>query len=275
MSAHPLDDAFAKFDAAHEHFETLITEAREFLAGDEKPYSESLELNQRDSYISVIAHFKEHPSLRFSTRVGDVVHNLASALDNAMFALAELRTGREIEQTSFPLYGDIRDYRRFRQKRSCWLRHLTVADRALIQRCQPYRGGDFAFYHPLAQLYRLWNRDKHRTLNVTYAMVAEYGFELTVVQDIASIGQPIFRLGAVEEGTEVARFPFVADGPAPQVKLKTEVALDIGVDNGLRIRYLLRDIGNAVEAILDRVSEAFPESPTYEQWAADHFPASE
>jgi hypothetical protein len=273
--AHPLDDAFAKFDAAHKHFETLIAETRDFLGGEEKPYSESLELNERERYISVVTHIKRYPSLRFSTRVGDIVHNLASSLDNAMFALAELRAGREIEQTSFPMYGGIRDYRRFRARRNCWLRHLTTADRALIQRCQPYRGGDFAFYHPLAQLYRLWNRDKHRTLNVTFAMVAEYGYELTVVRDIASMGQPIFRLGAVEDGAEILRFPFVPSGPAPEVKLDTEVTLDIGVDNGLRIRYLLRDIGTAVEVILDHVSKAFPESPTYEEWAAAHFPTPE
>ncbi|MFN2627564.1 MAG: hypothetical protein ABR569_02870, partial [Gaiellaceae bacterium] len=142
---HALDSAFAKFDAALKHFETLTAEATAFLTREDKPYAESMHFNAGENYVSVVAEIREQPPLRFGTIIGDVVHNLASALDHAMFELARLRTEREIEQTSFPLYGSIRDYRRFRQRRSCWLRHLTVADRTLIQRFQPYRGDDFAF----------------------------------------------------------------------------------------------------------------------------------
>ncbi|MFN2629416.1 MAG: hypothetical protein ABR569_12390, partial [Gaiellaceae bacterium] len=119
-----------------------------------------------------------------------------------------------------------------------------------------------------AQLYRIWNQDKHRTLQPTFAMVAEYNFKLAVVQDIAAVGTPRIRAGVVKDGAEVLRIPVTPDGPSPQVKLQTGITLDIGIDDGLRIPPLLASIGDPVQHILNRVSDAFPESPTFDEWRA-------
>jgi hypothetical protein len=267
--AHPLEGAFAKFDAALEHFETLTDEADAFLHREDKPYDLTMEFDERESCFTLIGHVFELPPLRLSTRIGDVVHNLACALDHAMFELGRFRAGREIDRTFFPIFGDVRGYRKFRRRRNSFMRHLTVRERTLVNRVQPYRGGDFAFNHPLAQLYRLWNQDKHRTPHLTLAMIAEYGFELVLVQDVAAIEKMEVRLGAVVDGAPVLWIYVVPDGPSPQVKLKSEVTMDIAIDEGIRIRSLLAAIGDWVETILNViVKEAFPESPSWDVWKA-------
>jgi hypothetical protein len=265
---HPLDGAFAKFDAALAHFDTLHTETNAYLGEPDKPYDLFMEFNDRENYFSLVGKVLRDPPLRISTLIGDVVHNLASSLDNAMFELAKLRTGREIALSSFPKYGDIRDFRRWRRRRDCWMRDLTAYDRTLIQRFQPYRGGDFAFNHPMAQLHRLWNQDKHRTPHTTLAMISEYGIRVEIVQDISALGRVQARLGPVVDGAEVLRVNVIPDGPDPQVKLQSELTMDIAVDEGIQIRNQLATIGDMTEHILGRVSKAFPESPTFNEWRA-------
>ena len=114
--------------------------------------------------------------------VGDVVHNLASALDNIVAALAAINPSPPVAHTAaerqvhsthrrtqgFPSCGDRRDWP------SQMDRYLFFVDRDLVHRLieplQPFvareRRGLDPKHHPLRILHDLWNRDKHHAINL-------------------------------------------------------------------------------------------------------------
>jgi hypothetical protein len=254
--AHPLDGASAKMDAAGEHFDALKSDMLAYLGSD--PYTLSVEFDQRDSCFRLFNHVLREPPLKISTRIGDVVHNFASALDHTAYELACLRAGRAVERTSFPIFADIRHYRQFRRARTCWLRCLTIRDRAFLQRLQPYRGGDTACVHPLVQLYRLWNQDKHRVLNTTLAVISDYGLNATALQDVASMGPMHTRLGPIKDGAEVVRLDVRTSGPSPQVKFENDLTLHVAFEDGLIVHETLAGIGVWVQEIIRKIATQFP-----------------
>lgn len=117
------------------------------------------------------AHLCEVP-LETSVAVGDVVHNLCSALDHLAWALVESNGGSPSEDTDFPII----------------LERLTVKNQPLplkldghiapgalteIERLQPYHAGhpNLAAMTPLGKLRELSNVDKHRYLRLMVATV--------------------------------------------------------------------------------------------------------
>lgn len=253
--AHPLQAAWAKRDAAHEHLETLKLEVQTFL--DSNPYATRVEFDDRQGRFSLICDVLTEPPVKFSTRVGDVVHNLASALDCTAHELAKLRAGREIEMTSFPMFGDVRDYRRFRRSRDCWMRHLTIRDRAYFQRLQPYRARDEPCMHPLANLYLLWNQDKHKTIHTTLSTVTELGLRMTGVRGIAWLSSIEYQLGPLETGAEIVGVAVGTDDPSPEMKMDPEIQVQVTFENGVPVLATLEWIGSHVEHWIGQFATQF------------------
>jgi hypothetical protein len=135
------------------------------------------------------------PLLKWGIAIGEIVHNLASALDNLVFELAETnpnppppprnaaeRTAHRHARSAqgFPYCTD----------RARWSetvqRNIFFVDRAMdsvFEEVQPFfareRRGVAPEYHPLWLLHELWNRDKHRTVNVaTSAATLEDAYAL-------------------------------------------------------------------------------------------------
>jgi len=252
-----MDGPRAKLDAAEDHFKTLDEHIGAFLRSE--PYDVTIEFDDREGYrFVVVAHVHETPPLKISTLIGDVVHNLASALDHTAYELARMRSGRPVEMTSFPIYADIRDYRKFRRRRNCWLRCLTIKDRAYLQRLQPYRGGDLACLHPLTTLYLLWNQDKHRVLHTTLSFLSAASFKMTALQDIAWVGPFMGRFGRFEDGTRIAYMMIGPDGPSPKVQVEGKLEMSVAFDNGLNVIETLADVGNWVIMIVEEFAKQFP-----------------
>jgi hypothetical protein len=165
--------------------------------------------------------------LRWGVLIGEIVHNIASALDNFIWELAQpiaapppatasstIRSAyrRHLNEIGFP----------YTKKRSEWAGNCTrylhfIPDsscRAALEEAQAFfaweQSGTDPDTFPLETIHEMWNRDKHRTINVTTT-----GLQLQVpsvnipslfpgVSELPSRVVKLFPLRPIEGETEMA-----------------------------------------------------------------------
>jgi hypothetical protein len=150
----------AKIERAEEHIRNFDAESRAFF--------------QRNQYRVIIhddpetgnrlfhARFIDEPTDRFSIIIGDVAHNLRSALDHLAWQLILANGGTpKIEKTSFPIFKapptTPQNYESAIRGKICGASDEAVR---IIKELKPYKGGNDAFWN----LRELNNIDKHRLL---------------------------------------------------------------------------------------------------------------
>jgi hypothetical protein len=103
-----LDSAWLKINRGREHVEAVEEAVDDRLGTD--AYTISREIDPKTSYTVRRAQIKEAPPTRISILIGDAVRNLRSALDHAVYALAESQLGTlssEVEEgLMFPIVGN-------------------------------------------------------------------------------------------------------------------------------------------------------------------------
>lgn len=168
---------------------------------------------------------KTQPPLRWSTIVGDAVHNLRSSLDYFVYDLARRDTGKARPRgTQFPIIAtDAADYRR---AASAGVQMLEPRHRRIIRQLQPYQHDDPGT-HPLAILNQLSNADKHRLLHPTIGFLGGAGYRFELRQDVCAIRETRFSFGALEDGAEIVRIQIDTDGPNPRIEVGGEFEFDL------------------------------------------------
>jgi hypothetical protein len=108
---------------------------------------------------------------RLALVVGDMVHNLRSALDHTAYQLFLANRGTPIDgkHVAFPIEKSFGEYRDSSNRK---LRDVASAAKAAIDALRPYKGGDDRFY----QISALDNADKHRLLLVVAAQLRSVSF---------------------------------------------------------------------------------------------------
>ena len=266
---HPLAGCEAKFWRAYEHFnalqETILGEFRSgerqsFSTGGEfKPYSEDEGLY----VISVSDVFV--PSLSYATAIGDIVHNLRSALDHLVFELAflGLRGQSFPEKVAYPA-STTRANWKGRHVQGTMLKGVLQKHRTMIYRTQPcYRKKDAPSdprtvlrrkRHPLTDLENLWNHDKHRMIQPVAIAPIRMTATITSHPDCEIVGTPRLNRGffgrRFEMDTEMLTVPVRITGPDAKVNVQFEGEGEIGFRNGLPARESLARIADWVKAIL-------------------------
>ncbi len=137
-----------------------------------------------------------HPA-DLSLIIGDTVRNLSAALDYLVWELVggdPAAGGRGATSTGFPIFVDPGSYEARALKK---IRGIPPSAEAVIKRLQPFERSDFPETDPLALLYVLEQRDKHRTLNLTTIMGSVYITEGGVRAD--DLGGVQFAFGPVEQ----------------------------------------------------------------------------
>lgn len=162
------------------------------------------------------------PKREWGVLIGEIVHNLHSALDHAVYAAA----AEPSRKTQFPIVA----------KREDWPRQLAVQLRSVpdeiveqIERLQPFHAEPPSTpeHHLLAILNRLSNMDKHRLLH-TAALTLEGALpRFEVGSDVAFGEQKKVSTGRLEEGTVLARLMIRPSGPNPTVKMHGEFELNV------------------------------------------------
>jgi hypothetical protein len=177
---HPLDGPRLKVRRAESEIEA-------FRRGEEVFWKEAhykvvrAEFNPKTQKYAYRLSMKVAPPQELGVLIGEMAHDLRSALDGLVYQLALLKTKTPASNTQFPIFLVGRTKRRRRGKRGgliphfegmglsdgrSMIRDLRPEHQAMIERLQPYKRGRGHHRDPLFLLREINNADKHRLIQV-------------------------------------------------------------------------------------------------------------
>lgn len=234
-----LVSARLKVDRAKKHLSDLQAEITGFHARN--PYCIICDAESKPGHELYRFEFVEHIPIPWGAIIGDIVHNLRAALDNAATALAVAngRTSRDvISNTYFPISATKEG---FQKRLPADLRGASPAARRIVERMKPYQGGNDAFW----RLHRLDNIDKHQAIvpvGVSYTKVAMKFPFAAMFEAMGESGDDIPDVAPLEFAPSKRHYPLkdgdiimtYGVGPDPLGKHKPDFqfSFDIGFGEG-------------------------------------------
>lgn len=233
------DGCWAKVERAKEHRDALQRFIAEtFAVESNRPVIGLKNDRNTGEHVLYVEHVPDFSTFlrRVVLILGDALHNLRSALDHLAFQLAIRHTGGKVAKpkaVQFPIFDSPADWVRESDR---WLAEVSPADRAIIERFQPYHAiksgeGIWHVLHPFRLIRDLSNVDKHRLViavilpdtdprfRIAFENVKVGGHEIlsrTTVLRVNVSSLPFFK--SMELGAEVGRLPGSAAEAAVQMK---------------------------------------------------------
>jgi hypothetical protein len=197
------------------------------------------------------------PNREWGVLVGEVVHNLRSALDQAVYA-ASVSPSRANE---FPV---CRNPDEWEGRSSKLLTGVPPSAVKVIHDAQPFRQREVE-RHEFLLLHGMWNHDKHRLLHTTALVVGEPRPQVVPLADVAEIVQVEWLSEPLEEHREVARVTIRPSGANPKMTLEGQLPVGVafaeGVDGapalkGLHVIAVLQNAFSAVRWVVGSLEVA-------------------
>jgi len=253
---HPLDGCNAKLDRAHEHLDTLTAAYREYL--DSKPYVADQEARPDDDEIRFIGRVVVPPPLRLGTILGDLIHNLRSALDHIAWQLVVHIGKTPTRDNQFPICTDKDDWGKTSARS---LARVRKAHLDLIETFQPFHS-PIPDRAPLARLHRLWNQDKHQVVTTVLAATRDpsdatfitrpIGLDkFKAVQDIEKMVSADGYYGTPLDGHLLARLKIKASGPEPKAEMLSQWIAGLALEDGESVELTINEMASSVERIVN------------------------
>jgi hypothetical protein len=252
MSSHPLDGAYAKLGRARAHVKALELAMDHFM-GERKPYEVVSENDAAAGELVCKIRIYEQPPAQWSLLVGDTLQNVRAALNYLACELTTLNLGpgADLRDRAYPIFVEP-------APESSWERcigGLNEAQRALLERTQPYTRTQPNQFDPFEVLQGLANVDQQRALIRTWIGLRKFDFPRNLV---ALVGQPNF--GPFEDGAELARFRFIV-GPQANMKVNTNFAFGITLTDPISGSPM--SVRSMVGAIHDRAANVLDACKTF------------
>ena len=263
--AHPLDGAIAKRNRAREQIKSLDAAIRASV--EDRPYRVVVAERERYSSSSYALRFEpgqiSDPPAEWSAIIGEIAHDLRSALDLLACELALFRSATtDIRDVSFPirLYGPAANPA---PRKPRWRGDLVAPfgrpHRARIERLQPYHRRNGRRRNFLWLLQELNNADKHRTIQtlaVSAGRITPRTLRMTRdpddVFDSPALTGFEFRQGVpLRDGAKVGRINITLSAKASadlDARISAKVVFDTGCDavRGLEVIRFFADADAAV-----------------------------
>ena len=265
--ADPFFGIRVKLQRAYEQLDAFYGEMAAFL--DTDPYEPRVQFRRvpgnltapivKDFAIRMIVK-KPCPPM-WSVIIGEIVHDLRSALDHSIFELVIHATGTwlsEESRTQFPIFIDDAKYD---TSSLPMLRGVSDNAAVLIKSFQPFATGE-GTKSPLWHLCQLSNFDKHRSIHLTGGTLEAFKFSFPPFANPTRVESQVRKRGAFEHDTEIARGRMFGEGQlfdSDQVKMKAEIAFDIVFDQrtpviaDCSVIRTLRDAADRTRDCLDRI----------------------
>jgi hypothetical protein len=250
--------ARAKIDRARQQTDALASELERFYA--ELTYSVRERFDAATGRKTAIFTVTKPLVPTWSAIIGEIVHDLRSALDTAVYDLTIAEQGGPLDGTEFPVYEDEAKYTKTSKKgvpdRGSGLFKIRgINDRAktLVKELQPF---EFRKTHSpnqasiLALLHELSIIDKHRTIHLMRQKTSEFGWR--VLRDIKPISM-VLPFGALEDGVELGEWiPTILDDD-PDVEFNAAFEIVFGETttlNGQGITSVARALTTGVDRMI-------------------------
>jgi hypothetical protein len=211
-----LDGPIAKLDRAKVHFQALNksigafkrSKTQDFIVSEFDPDTGEKAIN--------LKILKEPKNPDWGLILGDMVHNLRSALDHLVWQLVILNGKKPRRQNQFPIIGTKNEYWEVPANRSESVRDRMLAGvsedhRAFIDMVQPFNAGDDAPQNSrtsLALLSWISNADKHRVIHAGFVLTEEPSPELfdVVSPHPGAYVDMTMNWGELKDGAEIMRY---------------------------------------------------------------------
>jgi hypothetical protein len=198
-----LTGVHAKLDRAEEHMDSLRDEIRPLMEGLSFAEFETRHNVLDDSYSVIMRETAALPVVRWGVMLGDVCHNMRSALDHLVAALVP--AGQVQRHHQFPILPTALNWANEMNKPKNMLQHVDPSHVAIIESAQPYMAN--TGLPGLAVLHRFSNNDKHRLIHAAVTsltdqplITVQWAIPTTVISVDYRPGKPI------RDGDELARF---------------------------------------------------------------------
>jgi len=233
--------ALEKVARAQEQTAALEREIATFLAEDTYKVREHMD-TQTGRKTAIFGILKEPPVIRWGVMVGEVFHNLRSALDHAVTDLTIAESGQPLEGTEFPIFENEADYNRLRSKGNgkgkpapgsglYKIRGVGDPAKAIIYGLQPFeiRKRKPKASAALTNIHALNIIDKHRTVHVVRARMDDGGCRL--LHDVRGPVEWTIPIGEIKDGTKLAEWTPIASYDAVDMEFNFNFAIVLD-DNG-------------------------------------------
>ena len=176
---HPLDGPRAKVKRAKAQLIALQKDSERFFRQNPNIIAAAEFDKKAGNYPIIVKRCPSELPEQWSVIVGEITHDLRSALDLLAWQLALLQTPTPYDRTAFPIYAIGRSRRK--EINSFWgkqgksppcLKCINRRYWARIEAFQPYKGGHGHLHSLLFLLHELNNADKHRLIQILFASVS-------------------------------------------------------------------------------------------------------
>lgn len=251
-----LEGSKLKVERAKEHILQLKAEIMAF--HERKPYRIVVEEEPQSRDQIYRVKVKEQPLPRWATIIGDIVHNLRSALDLLAYDLVLANGEIPNRNTAFPIYRSANDFEAGFSGKVCGASTKAIQ---IIRSLKPYKGGNEALW----RIYCLDITDKHRlilSVGATHRnIIMSLGLRLPwkggeIVKSPPIAIRPADRQYPLKDDAEVMRVKAAArtsdSKVAPDYQFTFEVAFGDGeVVQGEPVLPTLQQLINSVEGVID------------------------
>jgi hypothetical protein len=239
---YPLHGAYLKITRASKHLDELKAALSQWFEKGEG-YGTTIE-EEPDGWQLFRCEIREDIPLGLGVVVGDIAHNLRSALDHLAWELVELDNGNPGKHTGFPIFTNPKQWKakvedpyyrpnKFKRLKSPLkgVRREVYDD---IEKLQPYhrQGGFSPARQRLAELAWLNNADKHRALHVAYGVISdeEIRVEFDLPHLVLGVEKEILvePTQLLEDGLELVRLRVTVRGDA-NAEPNAELVMPVGV----------------------------------------------
>ena len=267
LDASQLDGVRVKLRRAWNQIDGIKAELSAFVKSD--VYVPKIEFNTDTHWLTISVHVKKNPPLMWGVQIGEIIHNLRSALDHIvweLFMLDNLRQPARGTRLQFPIFETMAGFDG--RGRSQFLLGIGPNAVGLIRSQQPFPecdgGTGEGKKSPLWHLKELSDADKHRTLHLTGTLIETFDFTFPPLKQPISIQERVVNNpGPIHEDTILARvhIPGCSEWPFTENHVNGELRTDIAFDHGTPavgawlVFPTLVNIANRVERIIRKITE--------------------
>jgi len=171
VDPHALEGIDGKIARAEQHLATLHREMEAWQ--DREPWTLEPEVHDGGRKHFWRVRLSEPIPVGWAVVLGEAVHDLRSALDQAVYWLTIDWTGKAVDDSAFPVCTSGHNFRHWSKKRKRWnggchkIRGIGPGPQAFIEALQPYpQRYRRSYCFEIRLLNDLWNQDKHRLVHL-------------------------------------------------------------------------------------------------------------